>query len=222
MEDYHPWLWPAPAPRLWAYGRLFQNKLLSKLQEHGDTRPVRWNAELPVLERLAYFWSRDPTEVLPGLFVGSAKNAADSASLDRNNIRVVVNATRDIDNFFEGRKSGEIRYARVPIQDTRDGDLGPVQAELDAAVEAIHEAAQAGAPVLVHCFMGASRSVAVLCAYMIRHRHMAFAEAYAMIRAKRKCAAINVNFKRWLEANEPEANATSTEALEDPSLEAID
>ena len=221
MGDYHPWLWPAPAPRLWAYGRLFQNKLLSKLQE-GDARPALWNAELPALERLAYFWSRDPTEVLPGLFVGSAKNAADSASLDRNNIRIVVNATRDIDNFFEGRNGGEIRYARVPIQDTRDGDLGPIQAELDAAVQAIHDAVQANTPVLVHCFMGASRSVAVVCAYLTRHRQMAFAEAYASILAARKCAAINVNFKRWLEANEPgEANATSTEAV-GPSLDAID
>ena len=202
--DYYPWNWPSPIPRYWAYSKLFKSKLLAKVFEHaGDDAPERVNPELPFVDRYwHYFWSVDPTQVADGLFLGSAKNAADSASLESNEIATVVNATTEIDNFFEGRHD-KIQYVNVALNDTRSARIENVEAAFVAAVEAVDRDLQAGKHVLVHCFMGASRSVALVCAYLMKYRAMTLNDAYQLVQEKRPCAALNHNFHAWLEQWQP-------------------
>ena len=56
-----------------------------------------------------------PVEVLPYLFLGNAKNSADSGCLSRNGIKYVLNVTNNIPNTFEG--SDDFRYMKIPIND---------------------------------------------------------------------------------------------------------
>lgn len=199
---WHPWNWPAPVPRLWAYSRLLQNKIAAKLTEQG-TPPERLNEELPLFSRYYHhFWSNDPDPIVERLlFVGSAKNAADSASLERNGIRLVVNATKGLQNFFEGRNPDRLTYTRVPLEDCQESSIEDAREAFDVAIAAIAKAVEAQRPVLVHCFAGASRSVALVCAYLCKHRGMAPEAAYALVRSKRACAALNQNFMAWLQEN---------------------
>jgi len=156
------------------------------------------NKELPFLERYyTYFWSNDPTEIEPGLFIGSAKNAADSNALDRNGIQLVINVTKGIRNFFDGREERLIYY-RVPLEDCKESTIEDSRVSFDEAVERLHGAFEKKEPVLVHCYAGASRSVAVVCAYYCKYRGMVPGDAYAFVREKRACAALNENFMAWL------------------------
>lgn len=198
-SDWHLWNWPAPVPRFWAYSRLLQDKIVSKLSEEGSP-PQRLNEELPLLDRYYnHFWSDDPAEIEPGLFIGSAKNAADSASLERNGIRLVINATKHLRNFFEGRKKSLV-YFRVPLEDCQESAIEDTRDAFDEAVDLIHRAVQEKRPILVHCFAGASRSVVIVCAYFCKYRNMNPEAAYDLARGKRPCAALNENFMAWLKA----------------------
>ena len=191
--------WPSPFPRLWAYSRLFQNKLSAKLFTN-EVSPSRVNDELPFSTRYYYyFWSNDPTEIIPGLFLGSAKNAADLTSIRRNNITCVINVTAEIEDFFEN--SNNIEYKHVHLNDTKEARIEDIEESFMDAVDHIHFVRETS-PILVHCFMGASRSVALVCAYLIKYHGKTLEEAYDLVKEKRNCIAMNDNFYQWLKKKE--------------------
>ncbi len=197
MEN-EPWKisLPRPLPRFVAYTQLLKNKFMEKIFSPSES-PTRINEELPFRERyMYYFWTSDPSKICDHLFVGSAKNAADLESLERNNIGLIVNATEEIDNFYEGTSSFE--YIRVPLKDDKNTVIADHLEDFEASVDKIHEAIQKGTDVLVHCFMGASRSVAITCRYLIKYKNMSSEDAYNFVKERRICAAINENFMSYL------------------------
>ena len=186
---------------------MFKSKMVEKLTADGVS-PDRANEEAPLFQRYwTFFWASEPSEILPGLLLGSVKNAADYAGLVRNGVATVVNATVAMDHFFESK----FEYVRVPMEDTKGASVP--EAEFRRGVAAVAACVQAGRPVLVHCFMGASRSVAVVLAYLCWHQGMGLDEAYAFVRERRPCAAVNRAFLDWLRAAE-EGGATDVEALD--------
>ncbi len=50
-------------------------------------------------------------------------------------------------------------------------------------------------PVLVHCYMGMSRSVALCCAYLMRMHHMRYEDALAFMVKCRPCSSPNSKFR---------------------------
>lgn len=203
--------WPSPFPRLWAYTRLFQNKLAAKICE-AESSPTRINDELPFSTRYYhYFWSNDPTEIVPNLYLGSAKNAADWDSIQRNSIKCIINVTTEIENFFE--VSSDVEYKNVLLNDTKEATIADdVETAFESAVDHIHFVRDATSTVLVHCFMGASRSVALVCAYLMKYQGKTLTEAYSMVKQKRNCVAMNENFYNWLETKlEPKKAETIEE-----------
>ena len=200
--------WPSPLPRLAAYTRMFKSKMIEKLTADGVS-PDRANEEAPLFRRYwTFFWSSEPSEILPGLLLGSVKNAADYAGLVRNGVTTVVNATVAMDHFFESK----FEYVRVPMEDTKGA--GVPEGEFRKGVAAVAACVEAERPVLVHCFMGASRSVAVVLAYLCWHKGMALDEAYAFVRERRPCAAVNQSFLAWLRAEAEAAPTTDVDALD--------
>lgn len=90
-----------------------------------------------------------------------------------------------------------LAYLRVPV---RDRPTEPLGAHLPATCRFI-EAALAGAPankVLVHCFQGKSRSVAVAAAFLMRRDGLSLEQAVALIRTTRPAACPNVGFAAQL------------------------
>lgn len=70
----------------------------------------------------------------------------------------------------------------VPVKDTPSEDLGQ---HFNAAFEFIESAIAGGGRVLIHCFMGRSRSSTVVCAYLMRKHSMRLSEALQTLRATR-------------------------------------
>ena len=130
--------WPSPFPRLAAYTRMFKSKMIEKLTADGLS-PDRANEEAPLFQRYwTFFWSSEPSEILPGLLLGSVKNAADYAGLVRNGVATVVNATVAMDHFFESK----FEYVRVPMEDTKDAAVP--ETEFRRGVAAVAACVQAG------------------------------------------------------------------------------
>ena len=53
--------------------------------------------------------------------------------------------------------------------------------------------------VLVHCTQGASRSVALVMAYLIKYQRMSVADALTLVQSRRKCAQPNDGFMMALQ-----------------------
>jgi protein-tyrosine phosphatase len=109
-------------------------------------------------------------QIVPGLWVGSAADAQDSARARQRKIRLVVNCSKDIPATLA---SGTVTVLRVPIDDWT-GEADVLLGHLPDAVQAIDAALERGHGVLVHCYAGMQRSAAVVAAYLMwRHGYPA-------------------------------------------------
>ena len=71
-------------------------------------------------------------------------------------------------------------YTKLELADNPSSIL-----DLEAALGAIAAAAAAGGRILVHCAAGASRSAAIVCAWVMREQRVGYDEALNLVRTKR-------------------------------------
>lgn len=94
--------------------------------------------------------------------------------------------------------SADFSYHRVPLKDEQSA---PLAAHLEAACAFVSTALAGGGAVLVHCFAGRSRSVAVVVAYLVAHGGLSLDAALAKVVAVRPHAAPNDGFmaalRKW-------------------------
>jgi protein-tyrosine phosphatase len=103
------------------------------------------------------------------LWVGNKYAAQDRNFLIQNNIRVIINATPDVPNYYQN----SLVYMRVPVHDKlRHTDIELMYAYLPQTVLFARIMLMLGYNVLVHCVAGMQRSAiiaaAILCSYNIQ------------------------------------------------------
>ncbi|XP_060092837.1 dual specificity protein phosphatase 12 isoform X1 [Heteronotia binoei] len=132
--------------------------------------------------------------VLPGLFLGSGLKDAEEAG------KGVVTAVLLVDLEPPSYAEAELEAVlRVPLLDEPQSDL---LSRLDACAAFISRARERGGCVLVRCYAGVSRSVAVVTAYLMKINHLPFEEAYAFVRSLRPEAEMNEGFEWQLKLYE--------------------
>ena len=188
-------------PLRWkAYMYLFYNKSCQSIHNTfiedacSQTPPERLSKDKGLLEKFQLFWTKNPTQI-PGtrLFLGSAKNAADYDSLKRNDIKMIINVTSDVPNFFED----DFIYHRIHLLDISEDSLYNHVEEINKTLEIVKEYVEGN--VLIHCMMGASRSVGFVCLYLMDTLDLNMENAYAFVKDKREAASINKKFYKELE-----------------------
>jgi len=75
-----------------------------------------------------------------------------------------------------------------------DKESYDISRHFEECFEFIEKAKDSNERVLVHCAMGASRSVAVVCGYLIAAHGLLPAQALELVRARRAAAAPNRGF----------------------------
>lgn len=100
-------------------------------------------------------------QVIPGLWIGSIKDASDLDFLRKENVRLIVNCTKNVPFYYDGAS-----HARVDVDDNPNENERMLQKFPDI-VMAIDKALMSGYSVLVHCFAGMQRSCAVATAYLM-------------------------------------------------------
>jgi hypothetical protein len=127
-------------------------------------------------------------EIIPGLWLGNRRAAADAKFAEQKNIRAVFNCTKDIP-FIPSIP----RQYRVPVDDSREEpDINNMEKwSFEIVYKISHEmrkAAADGTAVHVHCAAGMQRSAAAVAMYLIATKNMTTDEAIAFIQKKRPIA----------------------------------
>lgn len=135
------------------------------------------------------------SEIVPRVYVSDLSSAEDGALLAAHGITHILSAMPLVraPAAYLSRK-----HMVVPLQDTPFAELA---GHLADTTKFISQALRSSphARVLVHCQMGASRSVSVVAAYLIASRGMSPTEAVAQVKARRAVAAPNWGFLTQLD-----------------------
>ncbi|XP_002722676.2 dual specificity protein phosphatase 9 [Oryctolagus cuniculus] len=130
-----------------------------------------------------------PVQILPNLYLGTARDSANLESLAKLGIRYILNVTPNLPNLFE--KNGDFHYKQIPISDHWSQNLSQFFPE---AIAFIDEALSQNCGVLVHCLAGVSRSVTVTVAYLMQKLHLSLNDAYDLVKRKKSNISPNFNF----------------------------
>lgn len=126
-------------------------------------------------------------QVDDNLYLGNAFDAADLRGLKELSISTVVNATKEIRNYFEDQE--DMDYLKIDILDNGQATIEPFfQDFLDFINEHPDE------KILIHCYMGSSRSATLVLLYLVIKHEMSVDEALQFLKQKRDVVNINTVF----------------------------
>ena len=97
-----------------------------------------------------------PTHIIDNIYLGSAFNAASYQSLKDLNIKVIFNITKEISNYYPN----EFIYNRFNIYDNNKHSMGQYLEKVYQDIRYHQDNTEGN--ILIHCYMGASRSASVL------------------------------------------------------------
>ena len=144
-------------------------------------------------------------EVQPNLYLGSEANASDLVWLKVEGITHVlsiqgqpIDVARlpDVSDAMRRWHEHAVRtlFIRLP-----DSPIASIFEHFEAAAQFINGALDTpGRKVLVHCGRGISRSASLVIAALMRRRGISYADAFALVAAKRPCIYPNVGFQLQL------------------------
>ncbi|ODN06105.1 Dual specificity phosphatase DUPD1 [Orchesella cincta] len=130
-------------------------------------------------------------EVYPGIYVGDEASAKDTKGLELAGITHVLNASyitsasslgvNTSAQFYQIR-SFKCEFLGIPALDIMTFKISPF---FDQAANFIESALNSNGKVLVHCYMGVSRSATLVMAYLMLKKKMSATEALSQLRTAR-------------------------------------
>ncbi|XP_074654270.1 dual specificity protein phosphatase 10-like isoform X2 [Tubulanus polymorphus] len=154
--------------------------------------------------------------VLPFLYLGNERDAANKNLLDDLKITYVLNVTSHIPGHFENQG---ITYKRLPATDSGQQNL---KQYFEEAFSFIDEARDNGVNILIHCHAGVSRSATITIAYIMKHTLMSMIDTYRYVKNKRAIISPNFNFMGQLLEFEQALNSGKTPRVLEPRLNGIE
>jgi len=128
------------------------------------------------------------SEILPFLFIGNQRDAANRERLTELGVTHILNVTSHLPQHFE---NDGITYKRLPATDNGSQNLKQYFSE---AINFIECARKENGKVLVHCQAGVSRSPTIVAAYLLATSYQSLTEAFTTIKDRRPIVAPNINF----------------------------
>ena len=127
------------------------------------------------------------SQVANNLYIGGIIEATDKKWLQNRNITHIVNATKEIPNFFPS----SIRYLNLYLIDMPEQNLTHV---LEKSYRFIKDAVDKGGNVLVHCFAGISRSSSIVVYYLMNEYNWSYRTAMTHLKRMHPRANPNAGF----------------------------
>ena len=127
----------------------------------------------------------DYNKVLPNLYIGNINIANNKKFIKEKNIKVIINCTGDIPNFFQFTEN--LEYYRIPVDDSlANEDINQMKLYLPKFVNIINNSLLQNKPVLVHCYAGRQRSACLIIAFLIYEYNFTLEDAYKFLLSKRR------------------------------------
>eukprot|EP01080_Neovahlkampfia_damariscottae_P009340 gene9340-1427_t len=142
-------------------------------------------------------YSEKPSEILNFLYLGNAQNSISNEQLKELNIKLILNTAKECKNYFKS----EFIYKKFSFIDEEFEDIFKF---FDEAFEFIEMGRRNNQGILVHCFMGMSRSAAICIAYLMKYQRISLNESYNFVKKKRPIIEINIGFMEQLKNYEIE------------------
>ncbi|RKP21781.1 phosphatases II, partial [Rozella allomycis CSF55] len=132
-----------------------------------------------------------PSLILPGLWLGSERDAHDISFIKENNISFVLNVSKEAKNAFEN--DDDIEYCHFDFQDYFDQDILNY---LPKCFEFLAKSRSRNA--LIHCTLGISRSPTIAIAYVMKVKGWRMQKSYDHVKQIRNSICPNVGFMSQL------------------------
>ncbi|KAI3711883.1 hypothetical protein L1987_70432 [Smallanthus sonchifolius] len=127
-----------------------------------------------------------PSQIEEGLYLGSVGAANNKTLLKSLNITHILTVASSLPPSYPN----DFTYKVVDVPDREEVNIAQF---FDDCFGFISEAKRTGG-VLVHCFVGRSRSVTIVVAYLMKTHGMRSSEALNLVKSKRSAAAPNSGF----------------------------
>ena len=151
--------------------------------------------------------AKDLSCVVDGfLYAGGQQAAGSRRALTEAGITHVLNCCDRITCRF--KKS--FTYKVLHVHDTKGTDI---TAQFDEALQFLDACEEAGGRALVHCLVGASRSISICLAYMVKRRKIPLDAAFKQCRERRSVARPNRRFCEQLIEYEAEVRGGARSAM---------
>jgi protein tyrosine/serine phosphatase len=118
--------------------------------------------------------------IVPNIFLGNYNSSQNLDFLEKNNIKLIINCTRNIP-FLEEYDCEKIR---IPIDDNRifkNNDILDYLYVLDK----IYDCKEKNLNILVHCRLGSQRSANIVMLYLMKYANLNLDFATQLIKQKR-------------------------------------
>lgn len=145
-----------------------------------------------------------PCKIEEGLYLGSLGAANNKSALKNLNITHVLTVAGSLPPPYPK----DFTYKIIDIADREDVNISRY---FDECFEFIEEAKRAGGSVLVHCFVGRSRSVTIVVSYLMKKHGISLSEALEHVKKQRPMASPNSGFMSLLRDLEKTVQGTKTE-----------
>lgn len=178
--------------KLFALYKIFYDKGYH-LMYSDNKEVIRYEKDDIPLYNKFYNLVNNPCHIIDNLYIGSAYNAADYYMLKELNIGLIINVTSEISNYYPDY----FRYHKIEIEDINEHSL------IDSFEETFNiindykcsrNESTDNKNIMVHCYMGASRSASIIVVYLIKKYKMNLDEAIQYMKSKRPETNINITF----------------------------
>jgi len=130
----------------------------------------------------------EANEIIPNVYVSGKKPAQNCTYLQQLGITTILIVSAEEKPLFPNI----FRYMHLPIDDCPGQTLS--FEEIDMCCNFITESIRNREKILVHCTVGISRSVAIVCAFLMIHLNVSLQQSVDLIRTKRPIASPAVKF----------------------------
>ncbi|KAJ3671736.1 hypothetical protein LUZ60_007815 [Juncus effusus] len=149
----------------------------------------------------------DISRVTDHIYLGSDSVARDRAALHRHGITHILNCVGSAcPDYF--RSDSSLTYKTLWLHDSPGEDLASILYDAFDFLESALIAPPNGGRALVHCMKGASRSAAVVVAYLMWRNSLPFDAALRRVRAARPAADPNLGFAAQLLRRQQRVNGS--------------
>jgi protein-tyrosine phosphatase len=165
---------------------------LKNHEEEEKKNPNRINGINTYISNIITF-TLPPTKIDDNIYLGTSLNAANYKELKQYNINCIINVTKSISNYYENDENdeNEFHYYRISVEDIKDESIIN---NLEITYKYIEKQINNNNIILIHCFAGRSRSVALVLFYLIKKYKKSIDESYNNILKKREVVNINKSF----------------------------
>ena len=125
------------------------------------------------------------------IYLGNAYNAADYYYLKQFGITGIVNACNEISNYFED----DFKYFKIDILDINNSSIYNF---FDPFIKFVEKILEEDGKIMIHCFMGSSRSAILVVLYLIKFKSFNIEDSIEFITEKRNRVNINVTYVKEL------------------------